>query len=87
MPEPSRRPPLVEALRYAQIGTVFVAPMLIAGGVGYLLDRRLQTQPWLLLAGLLLGMASGFVSFLRLVLAPPGGRRDGGARGRGGGAP
>ena len=75
MPEPSRRPPLVEALRYTQIGTMLVAPMLALGAVGYFLDRRWESGPWLLLGGLILGMVGGFVNFLRFVLAPP----DGGA--------
>jgi F0F1-type ATP synthase assembly protein I len=73
LPQPARRPPLAEALRYAQIGTMLVAPMLGLGAVGYLLDKRFDTTPWLLLAGLLAGMAAGFVSFLRLVLEPPRG--------------
>ena len=84
MAEPTGRPPLVEALRYAQIGTMLVAPMLLLGGLGFLLDRRLDTGPWLLLAGLVLGMAMGFLSFFRLVLSPPGG--DPPARPRGGSA-
>ncbi len=67
-----RRPPLVEAMRYAQIGTMIVVPMLVLGGIGYWLDRRLGWEPWLLLAGLLIGMASGFLNFFRLVLSPPG---------------
>jgi F0F1-type ATP synthase assembly protein I len=73
-------------MRYAQIGTMLIAPMLVLGAVGYVLDRRFLTSPWLLLAGLILGMAVGFVNFFRLVLAPPGGepdRKGGGRDGEG----
>ena len=71
-----RRPPLGEAMRYAQIGVQLVAPMLLLGGVGYWLDRRLSTSPWLLLAGLLAGMAAGFAGFVRLVRELPRGGED-----------
>jgi F0F1-type ATP synthase assembly protein I len=74
LPEPSPRRGLGEALRYAQAGTELVIPMLLFGAAGYLLDRRLRCAPWLLLAGLLLGMAAGFLNFFRLVL----GRREDG---------
>ncbi len=76
MPRPPKRPPLAEAMRYAHVGTMLIAPMIALGVVGYVLDRRFATEPWLLLAGLILGMAAGFVNFFRLVLAPPGGERD-----------
>lgn len=69
------RPPLVEAMRYTQAGLLLIAPMLLLGGVGYWLDRRLRTAPWLLLAGLLVGMAAGFTSFVRLIQELPGGRK------------
>ena len=85
MPEPSGRAPLAEAMRYAQAGTMLVAPMAALGAAGYLLDRRFGSGPWLLLAGLILGMAAGFVNFFRLVLGPPGRRGGSGGRGPDGG--
>ena len=75
-----RRGPVDDALRYGQVGTMLVAPMVVFGAVGYWLDRRFGTKPWLLLAGLILGMIGGFVNFFRLVL-PPGGRGPGGGSG------
>ena len=65
--------PLADALRYLQSGTMIVAPMLGLGALGYWLDGRWGTKPWLLLAGLLVGMIGGFVNFLRFVLQPPDG--------------
>jgi uncharacterized membrane protein len=76
--EPSGLPPLQEALHYAQVGIMLVAPMAALGALGFVLDRRFGSAPWLLLSGLVLGMAAGFVNFLRLVLEPPGGGRGGG---------
>ena len=68
------RPPLIEAMRYTQLGLLLIAPMLVLGAIGYWLDRRLRTAPWMLLAGLLVGMAAGFTNFVRLVRELPGGR-------------
>ena len=77
-----RRDSLADALKYAQISGMLVGPMLAFGAIGYWLDGRFGTKPWLLLGGLILGMVGGFVNFFRLVLPP----KDGGA-GRGSGAP
>lgn len=86
-----RRSPLLEGMRYAQSGTMLIVPMIVLGGLGYWLERRLGWEPWLLLAGLVLGMAAGFLNFFRLVLPPqrengrgtdgdpPGGGRRGGS--------
>ena len=67
---PESRGSLTDALKYAQISGMLVAPMLAFGGIGYWLDGRFGTKPWLLLTGLILGMIGGFVSFFRLVLPP-----------------
>ena len=83
MPEPPKRAPLVEAARYAQIGLMMVAPMGLLGGIGYALDRRFATAPWLLLGGLILGMIAGFVNFFALVMRPAGPRGPGGDAGAG----
>jgi F0F1-type ATP synthase assembly protein I len=58
-------------MRYSQVGMLIVVPMVVLGGIGYALDRKFRTQPWLLLAGLVIGMAAGFTSFLREVLSKP----------------
>jgi len=75
------RTPLAEALRLAQSGSVLVAPMLGLGAVGYFLDGRFGTKPWLMVAGLLLGMAGGFANFIQVVT------RAGRSGGPGGDAP
>lgn len=69
--------PFDDALKYGQVGTMLVAPMVAFGAIGWWLDGRFGTKPWLLLAGLILGMIGGFVNFFRLVL-PPGGGKAGG---------
>lgn len=49
------------------IGTTLAVTVLLGLGVGYWVDRRLGTEPWLLLVGGLLGMALAFYQFYRTV--------------------
>lgn len=49
----------------AGLGVLLAAHTAVGAAVGYYLDTRLQTGPWLLLAGSLAGMGLG----LRQVLA------------------
>jgi len=44
-----------------------VGAILFFGAAGYLLDRWLLTTPWLLIVGLLTGIAVGFLGLLRVV--------------------
>ena len=51
-------------LAYAAAFSLFAA--VVSGLIlGWLLDRWLGTQPWLLVAGLVLGAAAGFYQFIR----------------------
>jgi len=43
------------------------ATTLVGGGIGWMLDRWLQTGPWLFLLFLLLGIAAGFWDLLKAV--------------------
>ena len=49
------------------VGTVISSS--VVGGIvaGYLLDRWLGTEPWLLIAGIALGTAGAFVSLYRIM--------------------
>ena len=53
----------------ASIGMTMVAATVIGLGAGYYADRWLGTSPWLMLLGLLLGIAAGFVNLFRSVKA------------------
>jgi F0F1-type ATP synthase assembly protein I len=48
-------------------GTVLVACIVLGALLGGYLDRRLGTGPWLLVAGVTLGTAAGFVELFRTV--------------------
>lgn len=52
-------------LAYTAAFSLFAA--VVSGlGLGWLLDRWLGTSPWLLVAGLVLGIVAGFYEFLRI---------------------
>jgi F0F1-type ATP synthase assembly protein I len=64
---------LARALQQSQMGLLLVAPVLGLGGIGWLLDRHFSTQPWITLAGLVLGIVGGMVNFIHAALHPPDG--------------
>jgi ATP synthase protein I len=53
---------------YLNIGGVFAGCLVIGVFLGHWLDGKWGTKPWLLLAGALLGMVSGFYHFFKTVL-------------------
>ncbi|HKB17366.1 MAG TPA: AtpZ/AtpI family protein [Planctomycetota bacterium] len=53
--------------RLAGLGIEFAAAIALFGLGGYLLDGRLGTRPWLLVVGIFLGAAAGFVRLVRTV--------------------
>ena len=50
---------------YAAGFTLF-ASVVAVGGIGWLMDRWLGTEPWLLVGGIALGSAVGLFQFVRL---------------------
>jgi ATP synthase protein I len=67
---PAREPSTWRALaELSSIGMTMVLATVIGLVAGYYADRWLGTQPWLLLTGLLLGIAAAFVSLFRAVKA------------------
>jgi len=51
----------------SSIGMTLVLATVIGLAAGYYLDRWLGTSPWLILIGLGLGIAAGFVNLFRSV--------------------
>lgn len=52
---------------YLSLGTQLAASVLVLGGAGWLTDRYLNTEPWLLLVGLCTGSIIGLMQFFRTV--------------------
>jgi ATP synthase protein I len=53
------------ASRAMRLGTEFIAAILVGAVAGYLLDRWLNTAPWLMLVMLLIGFAAGVLNVVR----------------------
>ena len=54
-------------LNLMTVGTTLVACIVVGYLLGSFLDRKLGTSPWLVVAGVLLGTAAGFVGLFRMV--------------------
>jgi ATP synthase protein I len=61
--------PLRQADRYLEIGFAFPAGIVVGLMIGYGLDRHFHTH-FLYVVGLLLGIAAGFVTLVRLTMKP-----------------
>jgi F0F1-type ATP synthase assembly protein I len=57
----------VQVSRYSQVALTLPAALVVGWLIGAALDRWLHTT-WLYLAGILLGIAAGFVELIRTVL-------------------
>lgn len=55
-----------------ELPLMLIGCVVVGGGLGWLLDRKLHTDPWLLLAGGLLGFIGGFRELLRRLNADGG---------------
>ncbi len=71
MPSPSSRGSqgFGDMGRFAGLGLTFAATIAVLGGLGWWLDGKFGTLPWLLVTGVLVGAVGGFV---RIVKAVPG---------------
>ena len=56
------------ALRHVSVGIELLVALLVGLFGGIWLDGKLGTKPWLMVAGVVLGMAAGFLNFFRQVL-------------------
>lgn len=51
--------------RLTGVGIEFIVAVVMLGGAGWLVDRRLETTPWLMLMGGLLGFGVGLWMMIR----------------------
>ena len=57
---------------YLGIGMQLAAAMTAFGALGWWLDTRLETTPWLLVVGVTLGAVGGMISFIRTAMKQTG---------------
>ena len=54
-------------LNLMTVGTTLVACIVVGYLLGSVLDRKLGTSPWMVVVGVMLGTAAGFVGLFRMV--------------------
>jgi ATP synthase protein I len=59
------------------VGLGFAASILLFFFLGRWLDERLGTEPWLLIAGVFVGLAAGFWSMYRRLVVEPRQKQNG----------
>jgi len=59
---------MTQAAMVSSIGLLIVVSTLIGLGVGYWLDSKLGTKPWLAFVCTLLGLAAGMYESARIIL-------------------
>jgi F0F1-type ATP synthase assembly protein I len=50
------------------LGFQLVAAIVVFGALGFWLDGRFGTKPWLMVVGLILGAVGGMIGFIRTAL-------------------
>lgn len=69
MPSPpkDRRPPMAVAMGWVAHITGYAFELALPVGVGYWLDTRWGTAPWLLIVGILVGVAVSTLHLIQMV--------------------
>ncbi len=57
---------LQKAGPFLHMGWTIAISVTLGAGLGYWLDKQLDTSPWLLIVGSILGIVGGFVELIRL---------------------
>lgn len=64
-PRAPRGPADPQYMKYAGAGLQFALTFLVCGALGWWLDGKLGTTPWLMIAGILLGACGAMYSLVR----------------------
>ncbi len=62
------RTALSQLAPYMELGVQLAGAMVIFGGIGWWLDGKLGTKPWLLALGCVLGATGGMIHLIRMAL-------------------
>lgn len=63
---PEKASSWVQAAGNSYLGIFFGVAVVLGGGAGLYLDGRFGTKPWLLMSGVVLGLAASFKELWRL---------------------
>ena len=56
--------------RYAGLGVQFAGTLVVFGAIGWWVDGKLGTEPWLMIAGIFLGFFGAMISIVKQVPPP-----------------
>lgn len=59
--------------RYSGLGMQFAASIIAFAALGWFIDRKLGSMPWLLIVGVFVGFGAGMYSLLKKIGPPTGG--------------
>jgi F0F1-type ATP synthase assembly protein I len=68
-PDPSLQAERGQQTRPMSVSYGIVGAVLLLGALGFVLDRTLDTTPWLMLAGLFGGLAIGFYGLRKYIVS------------------
>lgn len=68
----SRQSTMQQLGPYMGIGIQLAAAMTAFGALGWWLDTKLDTTPWLLVVGVTVGAVGGMISFIRTAMKQSG---------------
>ncbi len=57
---------MMKAMKYSVIGIEMAASVTVGGLIGYWLDTKLGTDPWMFIFWLICGLVAGFRSLYRM---------------------
>jgi len=63
--EPPKQPKFRKVAELSSLGLMLPSSIAVGLFIGYQLDKLFNSQPWMLIIFLLLGVASGFISLFR----------------------
>lgn len=66
MPDPDEARPLRTGLAVVNVGFVMVTAVILGYWLGHAVDTKLGTDPWMMILGVTLGSAAGFVHLVRV---------------------
>ena len=69
---PDKRPPKADSdsslqswYRMTSVGIEFIVAVLLFGGIGWYIDGRMETSPWCMLCGFIVGFVVGLYMLTR----------------------
>ena len=57
---------MMRYMKYSVVGIELAVSVAVGGGIGYFLDSKLGTEPWMFILWIFFGLVAGFRSLFRM---------------------